>query len=51
MSTSAVLMMIVAVLVVWGGLVAAILHLRARPGLSEDEPPARPGPRGSHPDH
>lgn len=31
MSTSAVLMMILAMVVIWGGLVAAIVSLRRRP--------------------
>ena len=40
MTGSAVMMMIVAMVVVWGGLIASILFLRARPkvdnGLLED---------------
>ncbi|WP_236239393.1 methionine/alanine import family NSS transporter small subunit [Streptomyces sp. CC228A] len=40
MSTGAVIMMIVAMAIVWGGLVAAILRLRAHP----DEP--EPWPQG-----
>lgn len=40
MSAGAVVMMIIAITVVWGGLVAAILRLRGHP----DEP--EPWPRG-----
>ena len=40
MTTTAVVMMLVAMVVVWGGLVASILFLRSRPevtdGLHED---------------
>lgn len=40
MNTAAIVMMLVAMLVVWGGLVASILYLRSRPevtdGLHED---------------
>ncbi|WP_298746101.1 methionine/alanine import family NSS transporter small subunit [uncultured Serinicoccus sp.] len=39
MTTSAVLMMIVAMLVVWGGLVASVLFLRARPEVDDAELP------------
>ena len=35
MTTSAVLMMVVAMLVVWGGLVASILFLRAHPEVDD----------------
>lgn len=35
MTTSAVLMMIVAMLVVWGGLVASVLFLRSRPEVDD----------------
>jgi hypothetical protein len=38
MSTSAILMLIVTLVVVWGGLAGAILALRARPERS-DYPP------------
>mgnify|MGYP001236396030 FL=1 len=34
MSTSAILMMIVSIVLVWGGLVAAIVHLRRHPDES-----------------
>ena len=38
MSTSAIMMMIVAMLVIWGGLALAILNLRRSPELpAEDE--------------
>ncbi|WP_298885350.1 methionine/alanine import family NSS transporter small subunit [uncultured Serinicoccus sp.] len=50
MTTSAVLMMIVAMLVVWGGLVASVLFLRARPEVDDTELPdpdaAPPGEQG-----
>lgn len=39
MSTGAVVMMIIAIAVVWGGLIAAILRLRHHP----DEPGDAPG--------
>ncbi|MFP3990841.1 methionine/alanine import family NSS transporter small subunit [Streptomyces sp. E11-3] len=41
MSTSAVVMMVVSMVIVWGGLIAALLKLRGHP----DEP--EPGPEGS----
>lgn len=37
MSASAVIMMIIAILIVWGGLVAAILKLRAHPDPPDDD--------------
>ncbi|TDQ55445.1 methionine/alanine import family NSS transporter small subunit [Actinorugispora endophytica] len=43
MSTSAVVMMIVSIVIVWGGLVAAIVQLRRHPERPEDETPAGPG--------
>lgn len=39
MNTSAVVMMVVAMLLVWGGLIAAILFLRARPEVHGLEDP------------
>lgn len=39
MTTPAVLMMIVAMVVVWGGLLASVLFLRSRPGVEEDTLP------------
>ncbi|MFF0944652.1 methionine/alanine import family NSS transporter small subunit [Kocuria sp. CPCC 205300] len=36
MTTSAVIMMIVAALLLWGGFVAAVLHLRRSPEISDD---------------
>ena len=36
MTTPAVLMMIVAVLVVWGGLGASVLFLRRRPAVDDE---------------
>ncbi|MDN5759215.1 MAG: methionine/alanine import family NSS transporter small subunit [Tomitella sp.] len=35
MSVSAIVMMIVALVTVWGGLVASVLHLRRHPDESE----------------
>ncbi|MFG3404687.1 methionine/alanine import family NSS transporter small subunit [Streptomyces sp. NPDC048142] len=43
MSTSAIIMMIIAILIVWGGLVTAILRLRKHPDTPEQMPP------GTHP--
>lgn len=37
MSTSAVVMMIIAIVLVWGGLVAAIMKLRTHPEPPESE--------------
>lgn len=61
MSTPAVIMMIVSMVLVWGGLVASILFMRARPQVAAEDPdllpsddvnlPARRGRRGSRPDH
>lgn len=42
MSTSAIIMMIIAMLIVWGGLIAAILRLRKHPEPPDQMPP------GSH---
>ncbi len=41
MTPAALIMMVVAILLIWGGLVAAIAHLRANPDMSEasDESP------------
>ncbi|AEG42939.1 methionine/alanine import family NSS transporter small subunit [Isoptericola variabilis] len=44
MTTAAILMMIVALLVVWGGLIAAILWLRANPERTSY-------PEGGYDDH
>ncbi|QGK68455.1 methionine/alanine import family NSS transporter small subunit [Allosaccharopolyspora coralli] len=38
MSTAAVLMMIVAIVLVWGGLIASAIHLRRHPETPEDDP-------------
>jgi len=43
MSTSAVVMFVVAILILWGGLVASILFLRSRPMVTE-------GPGADDPD-
>lgn len=37
MATSAILMMIVAIGIVWGGLLAAVLFLRAKPQVTDGE--------------
>lgn len=43
MSVSAIIMMIVAILIVWGGLVGAVVHLRRHPERPEDDTaPAQP---------
>lgn len=43
MSTSAIVMMVIAMLIVWGGLITAILRLRSHPEPPEQLPPgARP---------
>ncbi|WP_149184569.1 methionine/alanine import family NSS transporter small subunit [Streptomyces sp. TRM49041] len=39
MSASAIIMMIIAIGIVWGGLVAAILRLRGHPDEPEPMPP------------
>lgn len=41
MSTPAILMMLLAMVVVWGGLIASVLYLRARPHVT-DGPEERP---------
>lgn len=38
MSTSAVIMMIVFIVVIWGGMLAAILKLRGHPDPPDDDP-------------
>ncbi|WP_131104250.1 methionine/alanine import family NSS transporter small subunit [Ornithinimicrobium sufpigmenti] len=60
MSTPAVIMMVVSMVLVWGGLVASILFMRARPQVATEDPDlvpaddvsrrARRGRRGSRPD-
>ncbi|PZH14631.1 hypothetical protein C1I97_10365 [Streptomyces sp. NTH33] len=43
MSTSSVIMLIVAIVIVWGGLVGAIVQLRRHPERPEDDAaPSRP---------
>jgi flagellar basal body-associated protein FliL len=43
MSTSAIIMLIVAIVIVWGGLVGAIVQLRRHPERPEDDAaPAQP---------
>ena len=54
MTTTSVVMMIVAMIVVWGGLIAAILYLRSRPEVTswreqlEAEPGLVPEPLPAH---
>jgi hypothetical protein len=40
MSTSAIIMLIVFVLVIWGGMIASILKLRGHPDPPDDDPAA-----------
>ncbi len=37
MTTSAVIMLIVAIVTVWGGFVAAVVHLRRTPEVPDDD--------------
>ncbi|WP_435108907.1 methionine/alanine import family NSS transporter small subunit [Nocardiopsis synnemataformans] len=37
MTTSAIVMMAISIVLVWGGLIAAILHLRRHPEKPESE--------------
>lgn len=37
MSASAVIMMLIAIVTVWGGLAAAVMHLRAHPDEAADD--------------
>ncbi|WP_306368480.1 methionine/alanine import family NSS transporter small subunit [Nocardiopsis sp. CC223A] len=37
MSASAIVMMIISMVVLWGGLAAAVLHLRRHPEVPDDE--------------
>ncbi|MEE2037082.1 methionine/alanine import family NSS transporter small subunit [Nocardiopsis sp. CT-R113] len=37
MSTSAIVMMVVSITVLWGGLIASIVHLRRHPDEPESE--------------
>lgn len=50
MNPSAVVMMIVAVTVLWGGLIRAVLFLRARPEVVEGEWAADPDVAWSDPE-
>ncbi|MEV5162452.1 methionine/alanine import family NSS transporter small subunit [Streptomyces sp. NPDC053728] len=43
MSASAIVMMVIAMIIVWGGLITAIVRLRSHPDPSDPMPP------GSHP--
>lgn len=38
MSVSAIVMMVVFIVVIWGGMVAAMLKLRGHPDLGDDDP-------------
>ncbi|AXK32800.1 methionine/alanine import family NSS transporter small subunit [Streptomyces armeniacus] len=40
MSASALIMMIVAIVIVWGGMTAAIMKLRGHPDPPDDDSPA-----------
>ena len=55
MTTTAVVMMLVAMVVVWGGLIASILFLRSRPevtdGLHEDPDMIAEDDRRAHEPH
>lgn len=42
MSAAAVVMMIVAMVTVWGGLIAAVVNLARHPEVAESEPEAPP---------
>lgn len=42
MSTVAIVMLVVSLMVVWGGLVAAIINIRARPAVDEATLPPEP---------
>ncbi|WP_217182708.1 methionine/alanine import family NSS transporter small subunit [Streptomyces sp. AC495_CC817] len=42
MSATAVIMMIVAMITVWGGLIAAVVNLARHPEVAETEPEAPP---------
>lgn len=44
MSASAIVMLIISVVVVWGGLVGALLLLRRFPEVPDDEPDGSAGP-------
>lgn len=46
MTPAALIMMVIAILLIWGGLVAAIVHLRSHPEEIDAEEPTTPG---SHP--
>lgn len=39
MSTSAIIFMIISMLLIWGGLIASILHLRKHPDIPMDQLP------------
>lgn len=44
MTPAALIMMVIAILLIWGGLVAALVHLRSHPeDTREDETPTPPG--------
>lgn len=42
MTTPAIIMMIIALVTVWGGLAAAIINLARHPEVAEDEPESAP---------
>lgn len=41
MSTSAIIMMIIAIVLLWGGLIASALHLRRHPDTGESDESGR----------
>lgn len=42
MTTPAIIMMVIALLTVWGGLAAAIINLARHPEVADDEPEVLP---------
>lgn len=42
MTATAIIMMLIAVVTVWGGLIAAIINLARHPEVAESEPEAPP---------
>lgn len=42
MTTPAIIMMIIALLTVWGGLAAAVINLARHPEVADDEPEVAP---------
>ncbi|HLS63398.1 MAG TPA: methionine/alanine import family NSS transporter small subunit [Ruania sp.] len=46
MDVSAIIMMIIAIVLIWGGLVAALIHLRRHPDPEDADEPAGTAPPG-----